>query len=698
MKMLIQHKIQAGFAVALAFLLLTGASTWWSMRRNVETFRAVDHTHEVIEALHETLVEMLNTETGNRGFAISGDENFLEPYQAGITAVQQSFAEAKRLTQDNPDQQRRLAALEPLMQKKINLEKEIIKLRRSGDTAGALQIIASGQGKQMMDEIRKLIAAMEADENRHLQQRTAKAQALSRTTIAVVIFASLLAFGLVGLASVMVRRDFEKRQRAEAALLRSEEKLAVTLDSIGDAVLATDAEGRVTRLNPIAEKLTGWSEAEAKGRPVAEVFHIINEETRALSVIPVEKVLATGEIHGLANHTIIIARDGTERPIADSAAPIRDKNGQVLGVVLVFRDVTQEKHLEKIQKQFTAIVESSDDAIISKSLDGLITGWNAGAERMFGYSAQEAVGQPMLMLIPPERADEEPGILARMRRGERIDHFETRRVRKDGVAIDVAVTLSPIKDAAGEVIGISKIARDITEHKRMEEAIHASEVLNRAVLNSVMANIAVVDKHGIIIAVNEGWKLFAQENGADASLPGDGVGANYLEVCAGLGGGGAGNIEWTAGRAGRFASHVQTRVCLPLAHRTPLVQLADFALVPDGRRGGHHPNQHYRAQAGRAAAGGFEDRPRQSRHRFHCGRGRKNHLCQRQVLRRLQVCARGVDGAGSSNRQFRASSERIFPRAVADHHQRVFVAGRDQEPRQGWHELLGGHDHRPPPQ
>jgi two-component system cell cycle sensor histidine kinase/response regulator CckA len=147
-------------------------------------------------------------------------------------------------------------------------------------------------------------------------------------------------------------RDITELRQAEEALRRSEESLSVTLNSIGDAVLATDTGGRVTRLNPVAERLTGWPQAEALGRPVAEVFHIINETTRAPGVIPVDKVLATGEIHGLANHTILIARDGAERPIADSAAPIRDREGRTIGVVLVFRDVSQDRKTEQELARF----------------------------------------------------------------------------------------------------------------------------------------------------------------------------------------------------------------------------------------------------------------------------------------------------------------------------------------------------------
>ena len=156
-----------------------------------------------------------------------------------------------------------------------------------------------------------------------------------------------------------------------------------------------------------------------------------------------------GTIVGLANHTILIARDGTERPIDDSAAPMRDEAGAALGAVLVFRDVTERKRAEEARARLAAIVESSEDAIVSKTLDGVIRSWNAGAERLFGYTAEEAVGQPITLIIPPERQDEERAILERLRRGERVEHFETVRVAKDGRRLDISLTVSPLRDDDG---------------------------------------------------------------------------------------------------------------------------------------------------------------------------------------------------------------------------------------------------------
>ncbi len=274
-------------------------------------------------------------------------------------------------------------------------------------------------------------------------------------------------------------RVSEARLREQSKLLHAErELLGVTLRSIGDAVITTDAEGRITFLNGVAEALTGWKQSEAAGQPLETVFHVVNEQTRQAVTNPAIKALREGVIVGLANHSILIRRDCTERPIDDSAAPIKDEQGRVIGCVLVFRDVTERRRLEQendsrlvTARVLSAIVDSSDDAIISKSLDGIIQSWNAAAERLFGYTAEQAVGRHISFLIPADRADEEDRIIARLRAGERVDHFDTVRVRSDGRLVQVSLTISPIRDAAGRVVGASKIARDITERKQLEDKL-----------------------------------------------------------------------------------------------------------------------------------------------------------------------------------------------------------------------------------
>jgi PAS domain S-box-containing protein len=261
------------------------------------------------------------------------------------------------------------------------------------------------------------------------------------------------------------------RRRAEEALRQQSEWLRITLASIGDAVITTDADGRVTSLNAVAQALTGWSQADALGHPVADVFVIVHEATREPVENPSIRALQTGSIIRLADDTVLVARTGEEHPIDDSAAPIRDASGATVGTVLVFRDVSERKRTDLARAHLAAIVESSDDAIVSKTLQSIILSWNKGAERLFGYSAEEAIGQPITMLLPPDRRAEEQQILARIVRGERIEHFETVRVRKDGRHIDISLTISPIRDVAGVIVGASKVARDISRERASRPTI-----------------------------------------------------------------------------------------------------------------------------------------------------------------------------------------------------------------------------------
>jgi PAS domain S-box-containing protein len=246
---------------------------------------------------------------------------------------------------------------------------------------------------------------------------------------------------------------------------RQREQLQVTLSSIGDAVIVTDGQGIVTFLNPVASELTGWNLEEATDKPLESVFRIVNETTLESIANPVTLVFLEGNIVTLANDAALIAKNGKTIPIEDSAAPIRSKSGEIEGAVLVFRDVTEMRRAVETRLRLAAIVESSDDAIIGETLDGKILSWNKGARQLYGYSADEAIGQPLSILIPRDHPDELPDLMERIARAESVDHFETQRVRKDGSLVDVALTISPILNAYGKVVGASKIARDVSARK-----------------------------------------------------------------------------------------------------------------------------------------------------------------------------------------------------------------------------------------
>jgi PAS domain S-box-containing protein len=405
----------------------------------------------------------------------------------------------------------------------------------------------------------------------------------------------------------------QAQQQAEEALRKQSQWLRITLASIGDAVISTDADGLVTFMNGVAEKLTGWTQADALGRALPEVFKIVNDRTRQPVDNPALRALRDGTVVGLANHTVLISRDGTERPIDESAAPIREDAGNIFGAVLVFRDISQRrendaaqrrareaaeaerarlaelfdlspaytavltgpdhvyeranaryyqlvgerdligkpvrvaipeiegqeyieildrvfktgepfvgtdkrvllrrnpdgpleerfvdfvyqplrdadgaisgvlshgidltdrKNAEEDQAYLAAIVESSQDAIVGRTLDGRILSWNSGAEKIYGYTADEAIGRPITLIVPAERQDEERMILDRIRRGERVDHIETVRVSKQGRHIDISLTVSPVRDRAGRIVGVSKVARDITDRKQAEVALREAD-------------------------------------------------------------------------------------------------------------------------------------------------------------------------------------------------------------------------------
>ncbi|HEX5047571.1 MAG TPA: PAS domain S-box protein [Gammaproteobacteria bacterium] len=294
-------------------------------------------------------------------------------------------------------------------------------------------------------------------------------------------------------------------RRAHANAAERRETLRVTLRSIGDAVITTDVEARITYMNEVAESMTGRRLADAAGQALDGVFRIVNEVTRQPVESPATRALREGVIVGLANHTVLIRSDGSEVPIDDTAAPIRNELGVVSGCVLIFRDVSAQRRAEqeKASQLLTArllasIVESSEVAIVSKSLAGIIQSWNAAAERIFGYTAAQAIGKHISIVIPPERLSEEDAIIASLKAGRRVEHFETVRRRADGNRFWVSLTVSPVKDDTGKVIGASKMVIDIDSRIRAEAE---RERFSTLIQNSTDF-VGICDLDGVPIFVN----------------------------------------------------------------------------------------------------------------------------------------------------------------------------------------------------
>jgi PAS domain S-box-containing protein len=242
--------------------------------------------------------------------------------------------------------------------------------------------------------------------------------------------------------------------------------LSSIVNSSDDAIISKTLNGIITSWNPAAEKMFRYKAAEAIGQSIRMV---IPPERQAEEDYVLERIRHGEKVDHF--ETIRQAKDGRTLNVFLTISPIRNAQGVVVGASTIARDITERKHLESL---LSSIVASSDDAIVSKTLDGIITSWNPAAEKMFGYTAAEAVGQSIRMIIPPERQTEEDYVLERIRNGEKVDHFETVRQAKDGRTLNISLTVSPIRNGGGVIIGASKIARDITEKKRIEREREAA--------------------------------------------------------------------------------------------------------------------------------------------------------------------------------------------------------------------------------
>jgi PAS domain S-box-containing protein len=343
--------VVAGFAVLLTLLIGNALVTRRQVSIQVRTESLVSHTRQVLFELKQTELVLLDAEAEKRGFLFTGNSEYLSPYNAAIAQLEPQLDRIANLTADNPRQQAQITVLRNQVHAKVAEMAEAISLKKSGKPEAAKELVLLDTARLTVVRIRQTIAQMEAQETALESQRAAAYEISIRRTMVSIYSASLLAaLGLMFLGYYILR-EINLREKHTQELRASEEWFRVTLTSIGDAVIATDKQGAVTFLNRVAESLTQTSLAQAKGRNINEVFPICNELTNKPVENPVQKVLSEGRVVGLANHTALKRRDGTQVPIQDSAAPIRGEMDELLGVVLVFRDVSNERKSEVVMRQ-----------------------------------------------------------------------------------------------------------------------------------------------------------------------------------------------------------------------------------------------------------------------------------------------------------------------------------------------------------
>jgi PAS domain S-box-containing protein len=343
-----RFSVITGFAVLLAVLVASTAVTRRQIAVQDSNQDWVEHTQRVLLELtaYESLLK--DAETSQRGYLYTGEARYLEPYNNAIAQGDPHLDKLTELTADNPQQQARIARLRALKRQKLDELAQTIALAQAGKREQARALVLSDAGRQTMVDIRSLVEEMSREERALEATRLQAVAESTRSLVRTIYLATVLAvLGLVLLAFYILREMAEREKHAKEIRER-EEWFRVTLGSIGDAVIATDEHGVVIFINPIAEDLTGIKLPDAQGQPIQKVFPIFNEQTRKPVENPVAKVLESGRIMGLANHTVLQRVDGTLIPIEDSAAPIFDGQKKLRGVVMVFRDVTLEKQAQDV--------------------------------------------------------------------------------------------------------------------------------------------------------------------------------------------------------------------------------------------------------------------------------------------------------------------------------------------------------------
>lgn len=283
---------------------------------------------------------------------------------------------------------------------------------------------------------------------------------------------------LVGCHNTLLEPPKDNEQDTKSAIL------SAIVEHSDDAIISKDLNGIIKSWNKGAERIFGYTEAEAIGKSILMLIPQSRHHEEDL----IQDSIRNGK---LVDHfeTIRIDKNGFKIPISLTISPIKNNEGLIIGASKVARDISKKHEDAAKQAILAAIVESSEDAVISKQLDGTITSWNEGAKRIFGYSEEEVVGKPITLLIPPSRFDEEQEIIESIKKGEKVDHFQTTRLHKNGYEINISVAVSPIKNIHGEIIGASKVARDITEQVRSQELIK-KYTENLETLNAIGKSIA----------------------------------------------------------------------------------------------------------------------------------------------------------------------------------------------------------------
>jgi PAS domain S-box-containing protein len=477
MARLFNRRLLVVCGVVVAALALNAGVTFRLISELRRDAREVAETDDLLAAFEKVISLAKDAETGQRGYLITQDPSYLEPYDRAVVALGEQFKRLERLTAARPQTRQQLDEIKRRLDARLETLAQNIKLADSEGFEAAQTSIQTGRGKREMDALRRAVDDVIAQESAALAYQLKHAETNYQSALLTSAVSNLFGLAMLGALIVVLRRHLHERAVAADALRDERERFRTTLASIGDAVITTDVAGRVTYLNAVAESLTGWTNAEAQGQPLANVFDIVNEHSRQHVESPVERVLRENVVVGLANHTVLISKDGVERPIDDSAAPIRDHEGRTFGVVLVFRDVTArreaDRQLRETERQFRTLADTIPQLAWMADPDGSVFWYNRRWYDYTGTTLEQMQGWGWQSVHDP---DELPRVLEKFRAalaaGEHWeDTFPLRR--SDGVMRWHLSRMMPLRDDEGRVVRWFGTNTDVTHERETADKLRS---------------------------------------------------------------------------------------------------------------------------------------------------------------------------------------------------------------------------------
>ena len=387
--------LNTGFVIGLLILILVNVLIYLNISFHFEDEKVINKSLRIIQASEELYSNIIEAETNRRGYLITSNDEFLKSYYPSMNSIDSSFTILNSLL-TSYSEKRNIDSLQMLIFNRKDLLEESLELQEKRSRDMKSQIEFTEKGKETLDRIKELIRKIQQEETGILNNRLLEASKSSAYTLTSLVAGNIIAFSLMIIAIVLLNRNVNRRLETERVLEESRNWLATTLESIGDAVIVTSKIGEILFMNRVAEKLTGWKSADSSGLLLDHIFRIYNEDTGEKIADPVQKVLQAGEIAKTESHTVLFTKEGGKIPIDESAAPIINEKGEIIGVVLVFRNISDrrlaEKELLNSKKFIQRIADSTPSIIYIYDLTGpKITYTNYKIESILGYSPDDVM-------------------------------------------------------------------------------------------------------------------------------------------------------------------------------------------------------------------------------------------------------------------------------------------------------------------